>query len=83
MTLQHEMAPSWLLRWQGSTVSWFFIRMWMQMRWLLPLAVSMNLQLFLFGLPGWHEQSLIILIYLLSAAFVSMLGVLQLKKSIH
>ncbi len=83
MTLQQEMAPSWLLRWQGSVIYWFFIRIWMQVRWLLPLVVSMNLQLFLFGIPGWQEQFFVVIIYLASASFVSMLGTLQLKKSIH
>jgi hypothetical protein len=80
LTLHGQMAPNWLLRWVGSGTSWFAIRVWMQFRWLIPLVLSMNAQLFVFGLPGWPQQSIVFLFFILSAMTVSGIGVVQLKK---
>jgi hypothetical protein len=80
MSVQSNMAPGWLLRWVDSPINWFLTRFWMQLRWLLPLFVSMNLQLFVFGVPGFKEQIIIALFYLLSTMLTSALGVIQLKR---
>lgn len=82
LTLQPSMAPGWLLRWIGSEMNWFFSRIWMQLRWLVPLTVSMNVQLFIFGLPGWSEQLFVISVFLISAIIVSGVGVVQLKRDL-
>jgi len=81
-TMQTSFSPTWLLRWMGSLKSWFFTWFWMQIRWILPLFVSMTTQLFIFGVPGWEEQLFVLLIYLSSAAVVSATGTVRLKKSI-
>lgn len=80
MSVQSSMAPGWLLRWIDSPIKWFFTRFWMQLRWLLPLFVSMNLQLFVFGVPGVKEQIIITLFYLLSTMITSALGVVHLNR---
>lgn len=81
-TMQNTFSPNWLLRWMGSVKSWFFTWFWMQIRWVLPLIVSMSTQLFIFGVPGWSDQILVLLIYLGSAVVVSSTGVARLKQSI-
>lgn len=83
LTLQPSMSPGWLLRWIGPLRIWFMSRFWMQMRWLVPLLISMNIQLFILGFPTPLNQAWIIAIFLLSAALGSAVGVLQLKKDIQ
>jgi len=80
LSMQNSMAPGWLLRWVGSGTNWFFTRFWMQLRWLVPLLLSMNMQLFVFGIPGFREQFLITLFFLISAMITSAIGVVQLKR---
>ncbi|WP_083750291.1 hypothetical protein [Rhodohalobacter halophilus] len=79
--VQTSFSPMWLLRWMSSPMVWLFSWFWMQMRWLLPLTVSMNAQLFIFGVPGWRYQGIVLSIYLITALAVSAAGVFRLKKS--
>lgn len=82
MSIQKEIAPYWMLRWVDSPSVWTLSRFWMQLRWLVPLLLSMNVQLFLFGVPGFTEQSIILLIYILSALFTSIIGTVKLKQDL-
>jgi hypothetical protein len=80
LTIQPEMSPQWLLRWLGSTAIWLFSRFWMQLRWIIPLLLSMNAQLFVFGTPGFESQALVIGIFILTSLLVSAIGVSKLRN---
>jgi hypothetical protein len=80
MSIQQEVSPFWMLRWIDKNSIWTLSRFWMQLRWLVPLLLSMNVQYFLFGVPGFEEQSYILLIYILSALFTSIVGTVKLKQ---
>lgn len=82
LTLQPGFSPNWLLRWMGSAQTWFFSWFWIQVRWIFPLLVSMSVQLYIFGIPGWREQAFIVVVYLVSAATFSAIGAIRLKTSI-
>ena len=83
LTMQKTMAPQWLLRWIDSAFNWAVIRFWMQLRWLLPLFISMNAQLFVFGYPEFTDQLMVMVFYLLSGALLSAAGAIRMKKSVH
>lgn len=83
LTMQKTMAPQWLLRWIDSAFNWFLIRFWMQLRWLLPLFISMNAQLFVFGYPEFPGQLMVMVFYLLSGALLSAAGVIRMKRSVQ
>lgn len=83
LTMQKTMAPQWLLRWIDSAFNWFLIRFWMQLRWLLPLFISMNAQLFVFGYPEFSDQLMVMAFYLLSGALLSAAGVIRMKRSVQ
>lgn len=82
MSIQKEIAPYWMLRWVDSPFVWTLSRFWMQLRWLVPLLISMNVQYFIFGVPGYREQSIILLVYILSAFFTSIVGTVKLKQDL-
>lgn len=85
MTLNNEMAPKWLLIWigKGSKNLWLWSRFWLQIRWILPLLLSMNIQLFIFGTPGWIGQSIVLIVYMVSGFIISLAGVMQLRKDVY
>lgn len=74
-TLREEMSPRWLHRWLAGQTVWYFSRVWVQLRWILPLLVSMNLQRFLFGIPSLSDQLLILLIYLAGSLLIPLTGI--------
>ncbi len=80
MTIQKEMAPPWLLRWIDRNSVWFASRFWMQLRWIVPLVLSMNLQYFLFGVPDYYDQAIILFLFLISALFTSLMGTIKLRR---
>jgi hypothetical protein len=80
LTFQPGFAPSWLMRWVDSSTVWFFSRFWMQLRWLIPLLLSMNLQYFLFATPDFQSQSAVIAMYLITAMIMSAIGVSKTTK---
>lgn len=82
MSIQQEMAPHWILRWVDNNHIWTLSRFWMQLRWLLPLLLSMNVQYFIFATPGFYEQAIVIAIYLGSAFFTSLFGTMKLKQDL-
>ncbi|MEX0944536.1 MAG: hypothetical protein WDZ38_02610, partial [Balneolaceae bacterium] len=82
LTIGEEMAPGWLFRWLGSSKTWILSRFWMQLRWVIPLLLSMNLQLFVFGIPEMFTQMMVLLVYLITSFMVSVYGVASLKKEV-
>lgn len=83
LTLNRDLAPYWLLNWIGSPAIWFFTRFWMQIRWILPLLLSMNLQLFIFGTPGYSSQAIVITAYLVFSMMFSVVAAFKLKKEVR
>lgn len=82
LTFQAEMSPGWLHRWLASKWVWLISRFWMQMRWLIPLLLSMNLQLFVFGTPGYEIQFLTVSLYILFSMVISAYGMAGLNKEV-
>lgn len=80
MTFKNEISPPWLLNWMGSNNTWLFARFWMQFRWVLPLLISMNLQLFIFGVPDLTGQIFVLSAFLIAGLGVSAIGRLKLKN---
>jgi hypothetical protein len=83
LTLQSSMAPAWLCRWVDSGSNWFLIRFWMQIRWLLPIYISMILQQFVFGYPLFQDQLIVLIIYIASGAILSAAGVIHMNRSVQ
>lgn len=74
-TFREEMSPGWLHRWIAHPFIWYASRVWLQLRWILPMSVSMNLQLFIFGMPTFRAQLIILLIYLTGALLIPLYGI--------
>ncbi|WP_340103822.1 hypothetical protein [Rhodohalobacter sp. 8-1] len=72
ISLSEEYAPAWFRQWIGSMTQWILVRMWIQLRWVLILAVSMWVNSLIFGHVSYAVQGGIITFYLLSAAFISL-----------
>lgn len=82
LTFQAEMSPGWLLRWVASKWVWLFSRFWMQLRWLIPLLLSMNLQHFVFGTPGLVIQLQVVAIFIFFSMIISAYGMAGLNKEV-
>lgn len=82
LTFQIEMSPGWLHRWIASKWVWLGSRFWMQLRWLVPLAVSMNIQYFVFGTPGFGIQLQVISLFIIFAMIISAYGMSGLNKEV-
>ncbi|MCC5915296.1 MAG: hypothetical protein JJU46_13040 [Balneolaceae bacterium] len=82
LTMQGSISPSWLHRWMGSPFSWLMSRFWMQVRWILPLVVSMSTQLFVFGVPGFAAQGLVLAVFLTTGFALASLGAFRLKREV-
>ena len=80
MTFGADVSPGWLHRWLGSAKIWLLSRFWMQLRWVVPLLLSMNLQLFVFGTPDFTIQGSILILFIITSWIVSMFGIAGLKK---
>ena len=83
MTFKNELSPPWLLNWLGSPATWLFARFWMQIRWIIPLLISMNLQLFIFGTPGYMGQIFVIIVFVAAGLGVSLFGYQKLKNEFN
>lgn len=83
LTFSPDIAPGWLLRWLAPVSHWHWSRFWMQLRWLLPLGLGMNLQLFLFGTPGWSEQGIVLILYLFSGLILSLYGAFRIRNKLQ
>lgn len=73
-TFREEMSPVWLHRWLAGPFTWYFSRVWLQLRWILPLLASMNVQLFIFGLPDYRAQFILIVVYMATALLIPLIG---------
>ena len=82
LTFQVEMSPGWLHRWVASKWVWLGCRFWMQLRWVVPLMVSMNMQYFVFGTPGYGVQVQVISLFTVSAMIISAYGMSALNKEV-
>ncbi len=80
LTFGPDVSPAWLHRWLGSAKIWFISRFWMQLRWIIPLMLSMNLQLFVFGFPDLTIQISTLILFIFTSLIVSLYGVTSLKK---
>ena len=67
LSARADVAPGWLTQWVAGFGIMVLSRAWMQVRWVLPLLVGMNLQYFIFGIPGFRDQLIILLFYLVTA----------------
>lgn len=72
ISLSDDYAPSWFRKWIGSATQWVMIRMWIQIRWVLILAVSIWVNSLIFGHVSYAVQGGIIIFYILSAGFISL-----------
>lgn len=82
LTYQPEMSPGWLHRWLASKWIWFGSRFWMQLRWVVPLMLSMNAQYFVFGTPGFGIQLQVVSLFIIFAMIISAYGMSVLNKEV-
>lgn len=82
-TIDESIAPVWWNRYMASPTTWFFVRFWMQLRWLLPLGVSMFLMEWLFAYPNNAEMMLIFGSYLLFAGLTAFAFTLKHEKHVN
>ncbi len=71
LTVHIEIAPKWWMRLMAPPFSWAAARFLVQLRWLLPLMVSLLAMNALFVLFSWSEIGWIAAAYLLSSAAVA------------
>lgn len=72
VSLSDQYSPLWFQRWIGSSAQWVLVRMWIQFRWILILAVSMLFNSWIFGHVSYSAQGGILLFYILSAGLFSL-----------
>lgn len=80
LTFEVEMSPGWLHRWLASRWVWLGSRFWMQLRWIVPLVLSMNAQYFVFGLPGFGVQLQVVSMFTFFAMIISAYGMSEINK---
>lgn len=74
ISLSDEYAPAWFRQWIGSSTQWTMVRIWMQMRWILILAVSIWVNSLIFGHVSYMAQGGILALYVISAAFIALIA---------
>jgi hypothetical protein len=74
ISLSDEYAPAWFRQWIGSSTQWTMVRIWMQMRWILILAVSIWVNSLIFGHVSYSAQGGILALYIISAAFIALIA---------
>jgi len=82
-TIDESIAPIWWNRYMASPSIWFFVRFWMQLRWLLPLGVSMFLMQWLFAYPDKSDMILIFSSYLVFAGMTAAAFTLKHEKHVN
>ncbi|MEX2600560.1 MAG: hypothetical protein WD355_02860 [Balneolaceae bacterium] len=73
-TTQEALAPRWWLRHLDRAEHWAATRFWIQVRWLLPLLISIIVMKSLFGIFSWQDVWLIALVYLASGALFALVA---------
>jgi len=81
ISLSDEYAPTWFRRWIGSGMQWTLIRIWIQLRWVLILGVSIWINSLIFGHVSYAVQGGILLFYIASAAVISISATLYQKAT--
>lgn len=81
VSLSDQYSPAWFQRWIGSSTQWVFVRMWMQFRWILILALSMLFNSWIFGHVSYSAQGGILLFYIGSAGIFSLFA--HLYKNVY
>ena len=81
MSLSEEYAPGWFRNWIGSVTQWTFVRIWIQFRWILILAVSIWLNSLIFGHVSYAAQGGILLLYIFSAVLISLIATFYQKST--
>src|SRR5690554_2762734 len=71
LSAREDVSPDWLEQWVAGDLTMLLSRAWMQLRWVLPLLIGMNLQHFIFGVLGFRLQLIILLSYVLSAFLIA------------
>ena len=71
LSAREDVAPGWLTQWIAGFGTMVLSRAWMQIRWVLPMLIGMNLQYFIFGVLEFRLQLIILLFYILSAFLVA------------
>lgn len=71
LSAREDVAPGWLTQWIAGDGIMVLSRAWMQVRWVLPMLIGMNIQYFIFGVLEFRLQLIILLFYILSAFIVA------------
>lgn len=72
-TSDESLAPRWWLRYLDRSIHWSLSRFWVQVRWMLPLALSMVVMMGVFGVFTWMYIGWVLILYLVAGIFAAML----------
>lgn len=81
ISLSDEYAPEWVRRWLGSAFQWTLVRVWIQFRWILILTLSIWVNSLIFGHVSYAAQGGILLLYIASAAIISLIATFYQKAT--
>ena len=81
ISLSDEYAPAWFRRWLGSAFQWTLVRVWIQFRWILILALSIWVNSLIFDHVSYAAQGSILLLYTASAAIISLIATFYQKAT--
>lgn len=73
LTASPEIAPKWWLRQLDKPAHWVLSRFWIQVRWLLPLMLSMSVMKLFFGFFEWSDLGVTALLYFVTGGVVAMI----------
>ncbi len=71
LTATQSIAPKWWLRKLDRPLHWILGRFWVQVRWLLPMMLSMLVMTWFFGLFDWADLGRIAILYLFTGGLIS------------
>jgi len=63
-TGNRDLIPRWWQRYLATPLQWITARFWMQVRWMLPLAISFGVMNLFFGVPSAETQVWLLILYL-------------------
>ncbi|MEX0769240.1 MAG: hypothetical protein WD035_00805 [Balneolaceae bacterium] len=72
-TSDESLAPRWWLRYLDRSIHWSLSRFWVQVRWILPLALSMAVMKGVFGVFAWMHVGWVLILYLTAGILAAML----------
>jgi hypothetical protein len=71
LTATGSIAPKWWLRTLDKPIHWIASRIWIQVRWLLPMMLSMTVMKWFFELFTWQDLGWIAILYMFSGAMIA------------